>query len=95
MSKERITRIARHVIVQGRVQGVFYRASARDEARRRAVAGWVRNLEDGSVEAWLEGDNEAVQGLLTWLHRGPGPARVTGLTVHHGTPRGYDDFDIR
>lgn len=85
---------ARRVIVEGRVQGVFYRASTRDQARRRSVAGWVRNRDDGRVEAWLEGDTAAVQGLIDWMRRGPASARVTGLSSDPAPVRGYTDFDI-
>ena len=88
------TAIARHLTVRGRVQGVFYRASTRDEARRRAVAGWVRNLDGGDVEAWLEGDVRAVEALIGWMRRGPARARVTEIDINDATVRGYTDFDI-
>lgn len=60
-----------HVIISGRVQGVFFRASARDEARRLGVNGWVRNLPNGDVEALLEGEKKAVAQMLLWCHKGP------------------------
>lgn len=94
MSRTNRSAIARHLIVRGRVQGVFYRASTRDEARRRAVAGWVRNLDDGAVEAWLEGDAEAVDALIAWMRRGPARARVTDLDINEATVFGYTDFEI-
>jgi acylphosphatase len=68
-----------HAIVRGRVQGVGYRASAAAQARHFAVAGWVRNQPDGSVEVMAEGEEPAVLGFLDYLRRGPGGARVTHI----------------
>ncbi len=60
-----------HVVIAGRVQGVFFRASTRDEARARGLAGWVRNLPDGRVEALFEGDRPVVENMLAWCRKGP------------------------
>jgi acylphosphatase len=68
-----------HAIVRGRVQGVGYRASAAAQARHFAVAGWVRNQPDGSVEVMAEGEEPAVLRFLDYLRRGPGGARVTHI----------------
>jgi acylphosphatase len=65
-----------HVVIEGRVQGVFFRASTRDEARARGLAGWVRNLPDGRVEALFEGDKRIVENMLTWCRKGPPYAYV-------------------
>ena len=73
--------IRRRVIVHGRVQSVFFRARCRGEARRTGVAGWVRNLDDGTVAAVFEGDAEAVAAMVEWAHAGPARARVTGVEV--------------
>ena len=73
--------ITRHLRIEGRVQGVFYRASLIDEARRLGLAGWVRNRLDGSVEALAHGPAPAVQALIDWAHRGPELARVDGVQV--------------
>jgi acylphosphatase len=69
------------VQVRGRVQGVGYRASAAYEARRLGLAGWVRNLPDGTVEAAARGDGAAVDAFVAWLAEGPRGARVTGVDV--------------
>lgn len=65
----------------GQVQGVFFRASTRDEARRLGVTGWVRNLADGTVEAEAQGAADAIESLIEFCRRGPGHAVVTGLRV--------------
>jgi acylphosphatase len=77
-----------HLVVSGRVQGVWYRGSMRDEAARLGVAGWVRNRDDGTVEAEVEGAQEAVEALLAWARRGPRGARVTDVRVRWIEPRG-------
>lgn len=87
---------ARHVVVHGRVQGVFFRQSTRRTAERHGLAGWVRNRPDGSVEAWLEGDPDAVEAVEAWITTGgPPSAVVTDVTVARVTPRGLHDFEIR
>ncbi|WP_028583384.1 acylphosphatase [Desulfogranum mediterraneum] len=64
------------VEVWGRVQGVWFRESCRQEALQLGVSGWVRNCPDGRVEALLEGDEQQLAGMVNWLHRGPPLARV-------------------
>ncbi len=68
--------LTRHVSIQGRVQGVGYRASFSARAISLGVKGWVRNRSDGSVEAWVCGASEAVEALTAWAHQGPPLARV-------------------
>lgn len=65
--------------VYGRVQGVFFRASARDRARQLRLTGWVRNVPDGSVELWAEGPRDGLGLLLAWCREGPSAARVDRL----------------
>lgn len=64
------------LVIEGTVQGVFFRESTRREAEARGVAGWVRNLPDGRVEAVLEGPRQAVDAVVQWCHRGPPAAHV-------------------
>lgn len=59
-----------HVYVSGRVQGVFFRATTRDEARSRGITGWVKNLPDGRVEAVFEGEEKKVQEMIDFCHEG-------------------------
>ena len=77
-----------HLVVSGRVQGVFFRQSTADTARRLGLSGWVRNLPDGRVEAEAEGERAALEALVEWCRRGPPAARVDGLEVGWGEPRG-------
>jgi acylphosphatase len=87
--------IARRVRVTGRVQGVFFRAWTRDEARSLGVHGWVRNCSDGSVEAHVEGDGSAVDELVERLRDGPPHARVDKLDVTDEPIEGLKTFDVR
>jgi acylphosphatase len=68
-----------HAVVHGRVQGVGYRATTIDEARRLGLAGWVRNRHDGAVEVLAEGSEPKLKLLLAYLHRGPWGAHVTSV----------------
>jgi acylphosphatase len=88
-------RVRAHVHVSGTVQGVYYRANTRDEARERGVDGWVRNLDDGRVEAVFEGDQSAVDGMIEWCHEGSPRASVADVAVAYDDPTGLDGFEIR
>ncbi|HZN61142.1 MAG TPA: acylphosphatase [Planctomycetota bacterium] len=83
-----------HVVVTGRVQGVLYRATCRDEASARGLKGWVRNNPDGSVEAVFEGPDADVQAVLEWCRRGPPSASVGDVAVTWEAPRGERGFRI-
>lgn len=86
-----MTDIARaHVFISGRVQGVNFRASARAYAREIGVSGWVRNLDDGRVEAVFEGPRPAVQRMVSWCYSGPAHARVDAVDVHWEKPTGEE-----
>ena len=88
-------RVARRFVIIGRVQGVGFRWFTREAAQREGVTGWVRNLPDGSVEAFVEGENEAVTRVERALRRGPGGARVEDVYVDSEAPTAsYKDFSI-
>ncbi len=87
--------IRRRVTVEGRVQGVFFRDSTRDQAERRGVAGWVANRSDGGVEAVLEGSPERVEQVLRFLRSGPRQASVDHVEVHDEEPEGLIGFQVR
>jgi len=87
--------IRRHVIVRGRVQGVFFRDSVRRLAQQFDVSGWVSNRLDGAVEAVLEGDEDAVERLVRFAHRGPRGAQVESVEVTAEEPEGLAGFSVR
>ena len=87
--------IARRVRVTGHVQGVFFRAWTRDEAQTLHLSGWVRNCSDGSVEAQIEGDEEAVEELVDLIREGPPGARVQSVEIEESDAEGSGSFDVR
>ncbi|MGE6319643.1 acylphosphatase [Pseudomonas oryzihabitans] len=90
-----IAKSARHGLISGRVQGVYYRESTRQEAQRLGVTGWVRNLADGRVECHLEGSIEALARLELWLWQGPAAAEVIGVELEEVACTGLTDFQVR
>jgi acylphosphatase len=88
-------RVRRRVVVHGRVQGVFFRDSARERARAHGVDGWVTNRSDGAVEAVLEGEPDAVERVLRFFRTGPGRAEVTDVEVSEEEPEGLGGFEVR
>ncbi|MFB6131785.1 MAG: acylphosphatase [Halanaeroarchaeum sp.] len=84
-----------HVYVSGTVQGVYFRANTRDTARDVGVDGWVRNLDDGRVEAVFEGSEAAVEAMVEWCHEGSPAASVENVDVEYEPPSGLDGFEIR
>ncbi len=95
MSDQPADRRRAHVFVSGRVQGVFFRATTREEAKKRALDGWVKNLDDGRVEAVFEGPQDAVESIVDWCHEGSPAASVDGVSVEYTAPEGEQGFAIR
>jgi acylphosphatase len=87
--------IRKRVLVSGLVQGVFFRDTCRRTARAEGVAGWVRNLPDGRVEAVFEGDADHVERVVRWAHTGPRDARISGVQVTDESVEGLTGFTIR
>lgn len=84
------------VIIHGLVQGVWFRASTRDEAIRIGVGGWVRNLRDGTVQALFEGEKKKVEEIIGWCYKGPPGAQVSKVDIFWELYTGeYKQFDIR
>ena len=85
-----------HLLISGKVQGVWYRASTQQKAQALGLCGWVRNLTDGRVEALTEGPADALDALIAWAHDGPPAARVEAVTVRWNEPSGaFNDFEVR
>ena len=83
-------------IVHGLVQGVSFRYYTYRTAQRLCLVGWVRNLPDGTVEVWAEGDEGSAKELVSWLEQGPGSARVDGVNLVWREPSGkHTAFEIR
>lgn len=87
--------IATRVIVTGRVQGVWYRATTMKMAKKFGVHGWVRNMPDGSVEAHLEGEPERVDDLIDWMNEGPPLASVDNVETFPAEVQDFPDFSMR
>jgi acylphosphatase len=85
---------AYRVRIEGRVQGVSYRAWTQGEAQRHQICGWVRNRADGSVEALIEGTRGALEAMVEALRRGPPAAKVEHLDTQAADPTGAQDFTI-
>ena len=84
-----------HLIIEGRVQGVWFRESTRREAVSLRLSGWVKNLPDGAVEALIEGPGDQVKELVSWCHRGPASANVIKVHQNQEDWQGeFNSFDI-
>lgn len=84
-----------HLLVRGRVQGVYFRASTQHEAQRLGVLGWVKNRHDGSVEILAQGSEDALVQFMQWTHKGPSAARVDHVDVVWSDATGhFDAFHI-
>jgi acylphosphatase len=90
-----VTVVARRVVVHGRVQGVFFRETVRRRAYRAGVAGWVRNNDDGSVEALFEGDPDDVEVMVRFAGIGPSGAYVESVDVEDVEPAELRGFEVR
>ncbi len=85
-----------HLIIHGRVQGVFFRQSTQAQAVALGLSGWVRNRRSGVVEMVAEGESQAVESLVTWCHRGPEAAHVVRVERVDSDPAGLTQgFDVR
>ena len=85
---------AARIIVIGLVQGVFYRAQAKEKADALGLTGFVKNLDNGGVEIFAEGPEEKLKELEQWCRKGPPKAKVTDVTVTEDQPKGLLSFDV-
>jgi acylphosphatase len=85
-----------HILISGRVQGVFFRAYTQRAAQKRGILGWVMNSPDGRVEAVLEGEKENVEDMIRWCHQGSPHSRVTEVSVDWEEYGGeFKDFSVK
>lgn len=84
-----------HVFVSGKVQGVYFRQNTMQTAKKHGTTGWVRNLDDGRVEAVIEGDEQSVGKVVEWCHQGPAASKVDAVDVKYEAYTGeFSDFNI-
>lgn len=83
------------LLISGRVQGVGYRYSTREQASALGLVGWVRNLPDGRVEAMVEGNRSQVEKMVQWFHSGPPMAQVEAVEREARSPQKFQTFEIR
>ncbi len=85
-----------HVIISGRVQGVWFRSDTKQKAEQLGITGWVKNTIDGDVEAIFEGEEDIVKEMIDWCHRGPPSAQVEHVEVKNQDPtNGFEGFSIK
>lgn len=88
--------ITRHIIVSGKVQGVFYRATAKEMAEELGVLGWVRNTNKGQVEMYVQGDHQDMDNFVEWCRTGPRGAEVTGVkSIELDIETEFQKFEIK
>ena len=86
-----------HVVISGRVQGVWFRASTKEKAEQLGLTGWVMNTNDGKVEAVFQGEEKILQEMLSWCHQGPPNSKVENVEIikQQQSTNVFDDFSIR
>ena len=91
-----MSKVRAHVMISGRVQGVFFRAYTQRAAQERGISGWVMNTRDGRVEAVLEGEKEKVEDMIRWCHQGSPHSRITEVSVDWEEYSGeFRDFSVK
>jgi len=89
-------KINAHILISGRVQGVWYRASTKNKAEQLGIKGWVKNTTNGEVEAVFQGEEKLVEKMITWCYQGPPLAKVDKISVKkQDNIENYDDFSIK
>jgi len=83
-----------HLIIKGKVQGVFYRARTKDEAERLRITGWIKNTDNGDVEVMAAGDDDAIDTFIHWCRQGPPRAIVKEVIVNKAGGEAFEGFEI-
>jgi len=84
-----------HLLIKGKVQGVFYRASAKDMAIKLGLKGWVKNTKEGDVEITVQGPDDLLKEFVDWCYKGPPSAQVTEIEKEELAEETFQDFRIR
>ena len=84
-----------HLLIKGKVQGVFYRKTAKDVADSEGIKGWVRNTGDGDVEITASGSEVALQAFIDWCHVGPARAKVEKVNVTPVADQSFENFEVK
>ncbi len=84
-----------HLIISGRVQGVFFRDNTRRKAKELGLTGYAKNLPDGTVEVVAEGNENKIEEFVGFIREGPGIAKIEGIKIKHKEPENFDGFDIK
>jgi acylphosphatase len=83
-----------HLEISGKVQGVFFRARAEQIAKKHSIAGWIRNSNDGKVEACISGDEKAIEEFILWCKHGPERAEVENVSIKYVNLKEFENFKI-
>lgn len=83
-----------HLLITGKVQGVFFRAKAKEKAEKYGIKGWIKNTYDKKVEALITGDPDMLNLFIKWCKKGPEKAQVEEVLVSEHTEKEFDDFEI-
>lgn len=83
-----------HLEIAGKVQGVFFRAKAKEIAEIHKISGWIRNTDDGNVEAHISGEDSAVEEFILWCKQGPEKARVENVLINYTSIKKFDKFRV-
>ena len=83
-----------HLEIAGKVQGVFFRAKAKEIAEIRNISGWIRNTDDGKVEACISGEDKAVEEFILWCKKGPERAKVENVLVNYTREEKFNKFEV-
>jgi len=83
-----------NLIIKGKVQGVFYRQGAKEEAERLGITGWIKNISEGRVEVMATGNEEQLQKFIAWCRKGPRKARVEDVIVTPLSEQKFDEFTV-
>jgi acylphosphatase len=83
-----------HLLIKGKVQGVFYRVSAQEKAEELGITGWVKNTKEGNVEAVASGNDVKVEAFVQWCAKGPSRAVVDEVIVTEKDPEEYKGFEV-